>query len=46
MVRDVSYAVRVPDEPTIAAALVLDVDSGLARGVSMAGTARAASARR
>lgn len=42
MVRDVSYAVRVPDEPTIVAALVLDVDTGLARGVSMAGTARAA----
>ena len=44
MVRDVSHAVRVSDQPRMVASLVLDADTGLARGISVAPTARAACA--
>jgi hypothetical protein len=38
MSRDVSHAVRVPDEPVVVAALILDVDTGLIRGLSVGET--------
>jgi hypothetical protein len=36
MSRDVSHAVRVADQPVVIAALILDVDTGLVRGLSAA----------
>lgn len=36
MSRDVSHAVRVHDQPLVVAALILDVDTGLVRGLSVA----------
>ncbi len=42
MSRDVSHAVRVMDEPVVVAALILDVDTGLIRGLSMADDVRGA----
>ena len=36
MSRDISHAVRIPDQPVIVAALILDVDTGLVRGLSVA----------
>ena len=36
MSRDVSHAVRVADQPVVVAALILDVDTGLIRGLSVA----------
>ncbi len=42
MVRDVSQAVRIHDQPRTFACLVLDADAGLARGVSAAASARTA----
>jgi hypothetical protein len=36
MSRDVSHAVRVVDQPVVVAALILDVDTGLIRGLSVA----------
>ena len=36
MSRDVSHAVRVHDQPVVFAALILDVDTGLIRGLSVA----------
>lgn len=36
MTRDVSHAVRVADQPVVVAALILDVDTGLIRGLSVA----------
>jgi hypothetical protein len=38
MVRDVSHAVRVADQPRVVATLILDADTGLARGISVAST--------
>jgi hypothetical protein len=35
MSRDVSHAVRVADQPVVVAALILDVDTGLIRGLSV-----------
>jgi hypothetical protein len=40
--RDVSHAVRVADQPVVVAALILDVDTGLVRGLSMAEDLRGA----
>jgi hypothetical protein len=40
MSRDVSYAVQVTDRPVVVAALVLDVDTGLIRGLSVADNVR------
>jgi hypothetical protein len=40
--RDVSHAVRVADQPVVVAALILDVDTGLVRGLSMAEDVRGA----
>jgi len=36
MSRDVSHAVRVADQPVVIAVLILDVDTGLIRGLSVA----------
>ena len=36
MSRDVSHAVRIVDQPVVIAALILDVDTGLIRGLSVA----------
>ncbi len=36
MSRDISHAVRVADQPVVVAALILDVDTGLIRGLSVA----------
>src|SRR5665213_3736989 len=36
MSRDVSHAVRVDDQPVVVAALILDIDTGLIRGLSVA----------
>ena len=38
MIRDVSHAVRVKDQPQVVASLVLDADTGLARGISVTPT--------
>jgi hypothetical protein len=38
MIRDVSHAVRVKDQPRVVASLVLDADTGLARGISVTPT--------
>lgn len=38
MARDVSHAVRVANEPHVVASLVVDAETGLVRGVSMAAT--------
>ena len=43
MVRDLSHAVRIDGQPRVVACLVLDADTGLARGVAVADTSRAAS---
>jgi hypothetical protein len=40
--RDVSHAVRVADQPVVFAALILDVDTGLIRGLSVAEDVRSA----
>ncbi len=40
--RDVSHAVRVADQPVVVAALILDVDTGLIRGLSIAEDVRGA----
>ena len=45
MTRDVSHAVRVADQPIPVAALILDVDTGLIRGLSVAEDVRDALAR-
>ncbi len=42
MSRDVSHAVRVADQPVVVAALILDVDTSLIRGLSVAEDVRAA----
>ena len=42
MSRDVSHAVRVTDQPVVVAALILDVDTGLIRGLSVAEDVRGA----
>lgn len=42
MSRDVSHAVRVADQPVVIAALILDVDTGLIRGLSVAGNVQEA----
>jgi hypothetical protein len=42
MSRDVSHAVRVADQPVVVAALILDVDTGLIRGLSVAEDVRGA----
>ncbi len=39
LVRDLSGSVQVQDQPEVIASLVLDADTGLARGVSVAATA-------
>jgi hypothetical protein len=44
MVRDVSHAVRIQDQPRVVASLVLDAETGLLRGASVAPTGRAACA--
>ena len=36
MSRDVSHSVRVADQPVVIAVLILDVDTGLIRGLSVA----------
>ncbi len=36
MIRDVSHAIRVVDQPVVIAVLILDVDTGLIRGLSAA----------
>lgn len=38
MIRDVSHAVRVKGQPRVVASLVLDADTGLARGISVTPT--------
>lgn len=40
LVRDVHSVIRVPDEPSVFACLILDADTGLVRGVSIASGAR------
>lgn len=40
--RDVSHSVSVADQPVVVAALILDVDTGLVRGLSMAEDLRGA----
>jgi len=42
MSRDVSHAVRVVDQPVVVATLILDVDTGLIRGLSVAEDVRGA----
>lgn len=42
IVRDVSHAVRIDGQPRVVACLVLDADTGLARGIAAADTGRAA----
>lgn len=42
MSRDVSHAMRVTDQPIVVAALILDVDTGLIRGLSVAEDIRGA----
>jgi len=42
MSRDVSHAVRVADQPVVVAVLILDVDTGLIRGLSVAEDVRGA----
>jgi len=42
MSRDVSHAVRVTEQPVVVAALILDVDTGLVRGLSVAEDIRGA----
>jgi hypothetical protein len=42
MSRDVSHAVRVADRPDVVAALILDADTGLIRGLSVAEDVRGA----
>ena len=42
MSRDVSHTVRVADQPVVVAALILDVDTGLIRGLSVAEDVRGA----
>jgi hypothetical protein len=42
MSRDVSHAVQVADQPVVVAALILDVDTGLIRGLSVAEDVRGA----
>jgi hypothetical protein len=42
MTRDISHAVRVEGEPVVVAALILDVDTGLVRGLSVAADLRLA----
>jgi hypothetical protein len=44
LTRDVSHAVRIATEPVIVASLVLDADTGLARGMSVASSGPAARA--
>jgi hypothetical protein len=44
MIRDVSHAVRVKDQPRVAASLVLDAETGLARGISVTPTVQEACA--
>jgi hypothetical protein len=45
MSRDVSHAMRVTDQPVVVAALILDVDTGLIRGLSVAEDVRGALSR-
>ena len=42
MSRDVSHAIRVADQPVVIAVLILDVDTGLIRGLSVAEDVRSA----
>jgi hypothetical protein len=42
MSRDVSHAIPVADQPVVVAALILDVDTGLIRGLSVADDVRGA----
>jgi hypothetical protein len=42
MSRDISHAVRVVDQPTVVAVMILDVDTGLIRGLSVAEDIRSA----
>jgi hypothetical protein len=42
MSRDISHAVRVADQPVVVAALILDVDTGLIRGLSVGETVQSA----
>jgi hypothetical protein len=44
VVRDLSHAVRIEDQPDTTVCMVLDADTGLVRGVSMAGDPREACA--
>jgi hypothetical protein len=45
MSRDISQSVRVADQPVVVAVLILDVDTGLIRGLSVAEDVRTALSR-
>src|SRR5262249_41957687 len=44
LTRDISHAVRIATDPVVVASLILDADTGLARGMSVASSGREARA--